>query len=58
METVSVLELDSRFDELLGLAELGEEIIITRDGREIARFIPPRRYFEEDVPVPMRGFGQ
>lgn len=55
---VTVEDINSHFDELLDLAEGGQEIIIIRDGREIARLRPPREQDAEDVPVPLRGFGQ
>jgi prevent-host-death family protein len=37
---VSEREAGHRFDELLDQVEQGDEIVITRDGRFIARLIP------------------
>jgi prevent-host-death family protein len=58
LKTVTVAELESRFDELIDLAASGEEIIITSKGREVARLLPRKCDYEENVPLPMRGFGQ
>ena len=57
MKAVTVIELETYFDDLLDLAEDGKEIIVTRKGREIARLLPPRGRYE-DVLIPQRGFGQ
>lgn len=42
MTHVSVSEAKSRFTELLRLVEAGEEVVVTRHGKEIAQ-IGPRR---------------
>jgi prevent-host-death family protein len=38
--TVTVDEAQARFEELVGLVEAGDEIVITRDGRPIAKMVP------------------
>ena len=38
METVAV-ETDSRLSELLARAERGEEVVITREGRPVAKLV-------------------
>lgn len=40
MRTVPVLEAKSQFSDLLAAVEGGEEVIITRRGRAIARLVP------------------
>ena len=57
MTTVMLAELLDRFDEMLDRTEDGEEIVIFHEGRAAARLLPPRCY-EEDIPLPLRGFGQ
>lgn len=47
--TFGVFDAKSRFSELIDRAERGEEIIVTRHGRVVARIAPP-----EDVAAPMR----
>lgn len=42
MREVGILEAEDRFGQLLKAVEQGEEVIITRDGREIARLVPAR----------------
>ena len=43
MREVGAFEAKNKLSELLDLAESGEEIIITRHGKEAARLVPPRR---------------
>ena len=43
MAEVSVKEARDNFRAYLDRAEAGEEIVITRRGKEIARIVPPRR---------------
>lgn len=43
MVEVSVKEARDNFRAYLDRAEAGEEIIITRRGKEVARIVPPRR---------------
>lgn len=42
MRTVGAFEAKNRLGQLLDLVEQGEEIIITRHGKEIARLVPTR----------------
>lgn len=57
LKAVTVEEAENHFDELLDLAELGEQIVITQDGKEVGRLVPPRHY-ETEPDVAKRGFGQ
>lgn len=43
MKSVSIVELKSRFSALLAEVEAGEEIVITRHGKVVARLVPDRR---------------
>jgi prevent-host-death family protein len=42
MREVGAFEAKNKLSELLDLAERGEEIVITRRGREVARLVPPK----------------
>jgi prevent-host-death family protein len=54
MRAVGAFEAKNKLSELLDLAERGEEIVITRHGREVARLIPPkRRHDPEEARVAM-----
>lgn len=43
MAEVSVKDARDNFRTYLDRAEAGEEIVITRRGKEVARLVPPRR---------------
>lgn len=43
MREVGAFEAKNKLSELLDLAERGEEIVITRHGKEVARLVPPQR---------------
>jgi len=43
MVEVSVKDARENFRAWLDRAEAGEEIVITRRGKEVARLVPPRR---------------
>lgn len=43
MAEVSAKGLRSNLREYLDRAEAGEEIVVTRRGKEVARIVPPRR---------------
>lgn len=43
MEQVSVKDVRNNLREYLDRAEAGEEIIVLRRGKEVARIVPPRR---------------
>jgi prevent-host-death family protein len=45
MKQVGAFEAKNKLGHLLDLAEQGEEIIITRHGKEVARLVPPRSGF-------------
>ncbi len=42
MKRVGAFEAKNKLSELLDLAERGEEIVITRHGKEVARLVPPK----------------
>jgi prevent-host-death family protein len=42
MRQVGAFEAKNTLSALLDLAEHGEEIVITRNGKEVARLVPPR----------------
>jgi prevent-host-death family protein len=46
---VSAGEADKRISELLDRVESGEEVIIARDGRPIARLVPARSASEPEA---------
>ena len=48
MREVGAFEAKNKLSELLDLAEQGEEIIITRHGKETARLVPPRGVANRD----------
>jgi len=48
MRQVGAFEAKNKLSELLDLAERGEEIVITRHGKEVARLVPPRARYSPD----------
>lgn len=48
MKKVGAFEAKNKLSELLDLAEQGEEIIITRHGKEAARLVPPKGVTNRD----------
>jgi prevent-host-death family protein len=50
MEPVSVYDAKTHLSRLLDAVEAGEEVVITRNGRPVARLVPA-------VPAPRRRFG-
>jgi prevent-host-death family protein len=42
MREVGAFEAKNKLSELLDLAEKGEEVVITRHGKEVARLVPPK----------------
>jgi prevent-host-death family protein len=48
MREVGAFEAKNKLGQLLDLVERGEEIIITRHGREVARLVPPKQAFNRD----------
>lgn len=55
MPTVTMEEVQCRLPELLDALAPGEDVVITRDGRAVARLTPP---LPVGVPVPGRGRGK
>jgi len=48
MREVGAFEAKNKLSELLDLAERGEEIVITKHGREVARLVPPKRRLDPE----------
>jgi prevent-host-death family protein len=48
MREVGAFEAKNRLGQLLDLVERGEEIIITRHGKAVARLVPPQQAFNRD----------
>lgn len=48
MREVGAFEAKNKLSELLDLAEGGEEVVITRHGKEVARLVPPRGKIDRD----------
>ena len=46
MKEIGVFEAKNKLSELLDLAEKGEEIIITRHGKQVARLLPIEKPFD------------
>jgi prevent-host-death family protein len=42
MATVSIKEAKNRFTELVRLAEAGEDVLVTRNGKPVAEIVPVR----------------
>ena len=42
MREIGAFEAKNKFGQLLDLAERGEEVLITRHGKEVARLVPAR----------------
>jgi prevent-host-death family protein len=49
MREVGAFEAKNKFGQLLNWVEQGEEVTITRHGKEIARLVPVRRGFNRDA---------
>lgn len=43
MRTAGIFEAKNKFSELIAAVEAGEEVRITRHGREVVRMLPVRR---------------
>jgi prevent-host-death family protein len=48
MRQVGAFEAKNKLSELLDLAERGEEVVITRHGKEVARLVPPKGVVNRD----------
>ncbi len=55
MPTVTAFEAKTRFGELLGRVAKGEEIIITRHEKPVARLIPEGRPSREEIRQAVNG---
>lgn len=49
MRKIGAFEAKNKLSALLDLAEKGEEIVITRHGKEVARLLPPRREYSQEA---------
>jgi prevent-host-death family protein len=56
MSTVTLEEAQSRLADLLDRLTAGEEVVITREGKPVARLLPPE--LPKGVPIPGRGKGK
>ena len=48
MKQVGAFEAKSRLGQLLDWVESGEEVVITRRGKVVARLVPPNRAFDPE----------
>jgi len=48
MKEVGAFEAKNKLSALLDLVEQGEEVVITRHGKEVARLVPPRTVNNRD----------
>jgi prevent-host-death family protein len=48
MREVGAFEAKNKLGQLLDLVERGEEVIITRHGKPVARLVPPKKAFNRD----------
>lgn len=48
MKEIGAFEAKSRLGKLLDLVEAGEEVVITRRGKVVARMVPPNMAFDRD----------
>jgi prevent-host-death family protein len=46
---IGAFEAKNKLGELLDLAEKGEEVIITRHGRKVARLVPMEKIFDREA---------
>lgn len=50
METINVFDAKAQFSKLIARAEGGEEIVISRHGRAVARLVPMSQVQADRVP--------
>ncbi|MGH7063217.1 MAG: type II toxin-antitoxin system Phd/YefM family antitoxin [Stellaceae bacterium] len=48
MREIGAFEAKNKLGQLLDLVERGEEIMITRHGKAVARLVPPNQAFNRD----------
>jgi len=58
MKEIGAFEAKNKLAELLDLAEKGEEIIITRHGKQVARLGPVQKPFDREAARQADGGGQ
>ena len=49
MREIGAFEAKNRLGQILDLVERGEEIVITRHGRAVARLVPPKQAFNREA---------
>jgi prevent-host-death family protein len=49
MREIGAFEAKNRLSELLDLAESGEEIVISRHGKQVAKLVPVQREFSREA---------
>ncbi|MGB7845448.1 MAG: type II toxin-antitoxin system prevent-host-death family antitoxin [Candidatus Acidiferrum sp.] len=49
MKEIGAFEAKNKLGHLLDLAEKGEEIIITRHGKQVARLVPMKKPFDREA---------
>lgn len=49
MQEIGAFEAKNRFGQLLDMVVAGEEIMITRHGKEVARLVPPHGAFNREA---------
>ena len=54
MQTATIEDVQAHLPEILDKLAPGEEVIITRDGKPVAKLLPE---FPKGVPIPGRGKG-
>ena len=52
MKEIGAFEAKNTLSALLDLVEAGEEVIITRHGKPVARLVPPHGAFSRERPAP------
>lgn len=48
MQEIGAFEAKNKLGQLLDRVERGEEIVITRHGKQVARLVPPKQAFDRD----------
>jgi len=55
MKTFAVVKARKNFSAILAAVEAGDEVVITRHGKSIARLIPARKRSAADIFAPLWG---
>lgn len=53
MKTFAVVDARKHFSEILAAVEAGEEVVITRRGKSVARLVPQRPQSAADIFAPL-----